>query len=428
MNLTPIVGAVIADDQQTFNGVTDSNGCIYYNIDNIFGWYDYPDITIDGDAAPDSQTLDDFFDALINSPGSGEEFYASSGVVSTPNRDIVFIAGWTASEDAQGYLQLVSYSTDGGALYDVTYASSGVGTVSPSSNTGIPNGSTGGEIGHSVTGATATPNSGYSFDGWYVGDRKIEGATETLTPETAAKYVNKYNTIYFNTTFTARFSGDTYGKVDDILSHLADINWPYPTGTVLTRYGDLANANMISAIGLNRYVEGVDGAQTSLTRTTSYMEGLELSNTDAITWNTTNITSGSIVARISFPGVVFLRGYAVLKLAITSAGTWTIGDLSSNLINYYQAYNASIYGSLHSDDGSAVAGLYVQRIGSAGAASNLRLYGMGYVGKSKTASSSIASGSTIRFSGYIVPNYSNASAGGGSWDWSNFAINYSVPT
>ena len=59
-----------------------------------------------------------------------------------------------------------------------------------------------------VTGSTATANAGYKFDGWYVGDKKIEGAEEELTADLAAANVNKNGNIYVDTTFTAKFVPD----------------------------------------------------------------------------------------------------------------------------------------------------------------------------------------------------------------------------
>ena len=55
-----------------------------------------------------------------------------------------------------------------------------------------------------LTGSTATPNTGYKFDGWYKGDERIT-TDLTLTPEKAKDKLNKdENGLYVNTTFTAK--------------------------------------------------------------------------------------------------------------------------------------------------------------------------------------------------------------------------------
>ena len=63
-----------------------------------------------------------------------------------------------------------------------------------------------------LTGSTATPNTGYKFDGWYVkdNDTPISGLdpAEELDAETAKKNLNKDGNLYAKTTFIARFVPD----------------------------------------------------------------------------------------------------------------------------------------------------------------------------------------------------------------------------
>ena len=98
------------------------------------------------------------------------------------------------------------YVPDSAQTYNVTYETDGNGTVSPAVNNGIQVLGTDG-----VTGSTATANKTYRFEGWYVGDNKVLGATEELTADKAKEYINKnmkddaWDGTYANTTFTAKF-------------------------------------------------------------------------------------------------------------------------------------------------------------------------------------------------------------------------------
>ena len=64
-----------------------------------------------------------------------------------------------------------------------------------------------------LTGSTATANTGYKFDGWYVkdNDTPISGLdpAEKLDAGTAKKNLNKDGNLYADTTFTAKFVPDT---------------------------------------------------------------------------------------------------------------------------------------------------------------------------------------------------------------------------
>ncbi len=58
----------------------------------------------------------------------------------------------------------------------------------------------------SIKGSTATPTDGYKFDGWYVGDKKIEGAPQTLDLNTIKANLGKDDAgMYQDTEFTAKF-------------------------------------------------------------------------------------------------------------------------------------------------------------------------------------------------------------------------------
>ena len=102
-----------------------------------------------------------------------------------------------------------------------------------------------------LTGSTATPNTGYKFDGWYKGDERIT-TDLTLTPEKAKDKLNKdENGLYVNTTFTAKckldedqnatvlytiFRGQSdYGSID-----------PSAPQIILQATGKQANGNPIS--------------------------------------------------------------------------------------------------------------------------------------------------------------------------------------
>lgn len=57
-----------------------------------------------------------------------------------------------------------------------------------------------------LKGSTATPTDGYKFDGWYVGDKKIEGAPQTLDLNTVkANLAANDDGTYKDTEFTAKF-------------------------------------------------------------------------------------------------------------------------------------------------------------------------------------------------------------------------------
>ena len=66
--------------------------------------------------------------------------------------------------------------------------------------------------GEVLTDVTATPNTGYKFDGWYVvdknGDKHRLDPAEKLDAKTAKKNLNKDGNLYAETTFIARFVPD----------------------------------------------------------------------------------------------------------------------------------------------------------------------------------------------------------------------------
>ena len=98
------------------------------------------------------------------------------------------------------------FELDAGAKVPVTYeAENGTleGTTSQEAQV---------VTGEGLTDVTATPNTGYKFDGWYVkdNDTPISGLdpAEELDAETAKKNLNKDGNLYAKTTFIARFVPD----------------------------------------------------------------------------------------------------------------------------------------------------------------------------------------------------------------------------
>ena len=95
------------------------------------------------------------------------------------------------------------FVADGAQTYDVAYVSAGGGTVDHALDAGIQVLGTDG-----VSGSTATPAPGYRFEGWYVGDARVDGAGATLGADEAAANVASSGGVRSDTTFTARFVAD----------------------------------------------------------------------------------------------------------------------------------------------------------------------------------------------------------------------------
>ena len=98
------------------------------------------------------------------------------------------------------------FEPDAGAKVPVTYeAENGTleGTTSQEAQV---------VTGEGLTDVTATPNTGYKFDGWYVvdknGDKHRLDPAEKLDAKTAKKNLNKDGNLYAETTFIARFVPD----------------------------------------------------------------------------------------------------------------------------------------------------------------------------------------------------------------------------
>jgi len=95
------------------------------------------------------------------------------------------------------------FVADGAQTYDVAYVSAGGGTVDHALDAGIQVLGTDG-----VSGSTATPAPGYRFEGWYVGDARVDGAGAALGADEAAANVASSGGVRSDTTFTARFVAD----------------------------------------------------------------------------------------------------------------------------------------------------------------------------------------------------------------------------
>lgn len=94
--------------------------------------------------------------------------------------------------------------------YTVTYEAGTGGSIADGAATENPGIQVLGTEG--VTGSTAVANPGYTFDGWYVGNKKVSSDL-SLTADVAKNNITKAGDLYADTTFEAKFvpnANDTY--------------------------------------------------------------------------------------------------------------------------------------------------------------------------------------------------------------------------
>lgn len=156
-----------------------------------------PDASIDGSAA-----------TAVN----GYKFvgwYKGQTRVSTQEQLTADVVKGALDKDQDGNYAATTFTAvfdyDETALATITYTSEDTdkGTVNNAKDTMqiVPD-----HPNPSIKGSTATPTDGYKFDGWYVGDKKIEGAPQTLDLNTVKANLGKDDSgMYQDTEFTAKF-------------------------------------------------------------------------------------------------------------------------------------------------------------------------------------------------------------------------------
>ena len=175
-----------------------------------------------------------------------------------------------------------------GYTYAVSYLAEDNGSVDTEINQDLTATSTKG-----VTGATATPDEGYLFNGWYLrieaadgstSDKRLEGIGEVLSAEDAIKNLNllaeataSNKTVYDNTMFVAKFRldpGPTYTisyKVEGegTVSNEEDADIPVAGNQGIS--GSVATAKEgYDFLGWYKRVEGSDDEPVSYTHLDVY--------------------------------------------------------------------------------------------------------------------------------------------------------------
>ena len=300
-----------------------------------------------------------------------------------------------------------------------------------------------------VTSAGKGPDSGYSYEFVVIPDdapfvyfkvgRIVQNTTVTK-PEIVKVPVDGQDhqisdsvgsmTIYFNGSFEYSIKGsesadmvfvlyDVFyepgSELDSILSHLADINWPYPTGTV--HYYDtslidlktqLHNTPRYAGSELEEGKKCVTNAQySSASFTTEHI------TSNGLVWNSTYVDTTKNNSYWIHKTSGYIDVYLVFYANVTSSSTWTIATINSDIINYGASYDTSYYGFIGNDNYGSFSSVYLVRSGSDGDAGNLQIRGIGMVKKGKNTSgitSSYATYACIR----IIPN---------SW---NSGVNYDL--
>ena len=143
------------------------------------------------------------------------------------------------------------FEPDAGAKVPVTYeAENGTleGTTSQEAQV---------VTGEGLTDVTATPNTGYKFDGWYVVDKNgdkhlISGLdpAEKLNAEKAKENLNKDGNLYAETTFIARFVPDTKQSAEVI--YTTDGNgtlWGGPAIKQITQFVQIVTGEVVREDG-----------------------------------------------------------------------------------------------------------------------------------------------------------------------------------
>ncbi len=153
--------------------------------------------------APEIQTFNIIATSEDDNKGTvtgGREYNAGDSVTLTATAKTGYVFdGWYVGDDkVEGAGATYTFTATANATYVAKFKAQYTVTVSSEATAkGTVTG--GGEYveGTSVT-LTATPNSGYVFDGWYVGDDKVEdaGTTYTFTATANATYVAKFKAQY----------------------------------------------------------------------------------------------------------------------------------------------------------------------------------------------------------------------------------------
>ena len=204
---------------------------------------------------------------------------------------------------------------------------------------------------------------------------------------------------------------ESVANLDSILSHLADINWPYPTGTV--HYYDtslidlktqLHNTPRYAGSELEEGKKCVTNAQYSSPSFTT-----EHITSNGLVWNSTYVDTTKNNSYWIHKTSGYIDVYLVFYANVTSSSTWTIATINSDIINYGASYDTSYYGFIGNDNYGSFSSVYLVRSGSDGDAGNLQIRGIGMVKKGKNTSgitSSYATYACIR----IIPNSWNSTA------------------
>lgn len=210
-----------------------------------------------------------------------------------------------------------------------------------------------------------------------------------------------------NVTYESKNSAPSEASLDLICSHLAEINWPYPTGTV--HFHDFTYLNLNDLDGTPRYAgEDVGEGNECVTTVTNVMPAYKRDNSGTLTWNTSIVdTSKSNSYAINKTSTyIDIKGIFYPKSAITTQATYTFATVDATTIDYNTSLSPVYYGYVWNDSAGSFSNIYLQRAGSNGDAGNLQLRGMCVIKKSKDTSGMAANTATV-FQIRIIPNFYN---------------------
>ncbi len=204
----------------------------------------------------------------------------------------------------------------------------------------------------------------------------------------------------------------TNASLNSVLSHLADINWPYPTGTV--HYYDTSALDLKNSLaGTPRYAGYDVGSGNECQTTTGYYNAAYCDNTyitsNALVWNSTNVDTSKAnsywINKTSTYIDIYLEFYA--KTTITTANTWIIATINASVIDYKFSYNPVYFGCIMNDGSGTFSEVYMTRTGSDGDTGNLEIRGVGSVAKGK--GTGIGTGYLTYVQIRLLPNSYNSS-------------------